>query len=582
MRKQRKKTGYALITILVIGLFSIAFLLALASIVTSAVHDISANKWTESLRNAAEIGIDYAVDQYNSIPGGLDPSSASAASSTSLLPSAYLQTAVANTGIPNVQVSITAARLLNTDVSNWGRIQSMSSIYSPQLDPTRTVSTFVAPVSLSAITNAPGGGYRMITSTASNGVISKSIQVILKARFDQPRIPSPLLALSPTTLQQSLFSSPFFSNGALRLNSSALTVQGYNTQIPGLTNPIHYQTLGRQTYAAYDLNLTTNTSAAIALGNTVAGDITIASNSSGGKTVALVPGVPAVNGGNGGTVDGRIISNGVITSNTIAPTTITAPTPATANVLANADTVNNPLPLRQPVNFNNPTVNNASTTQTTTAPVPSSTTAQNVSSLSNVVANNLTLNGTNSVTGDTGNYGFTGLSTDGLSKSVTINNANSPVSLFVSDSGSGQAINLNTQLFTSGNNATFNANGVTRGDPRNLQIYYQGTDAVTLTIGSKNFTGLIYAPNAPVEIKGTGNFNGAVVGGSVKVSLIGQLNLATDLTVASATRPPSGWKAPMAGAPGAFSANNKTSLLYQNGPNGPPILGWQPVTWQEF
>jgi hypothetical protein len=250
-------------------------------------------------------------------------------------------------------------------------------------------------------------------------------------------------------------------------------------------------------------------------------------------------------------------------------------------VLANADTVaaNSPSAPRQGLNSTSPTVVNGSssaTAQASVAPVPSSATAQALPPLSTVSEQGTTIQGTNAASGVSGNYGTVGMTTAGATQPVNIANASSPVSFFVQDSGTGQAINLNTQLLNSSNN-------VSGGDPRNLQIYYQGTDAVTLTIGSNNFTGLVYAPNAPVTIQGTGNFYGAVAGGSVNVTLVGQLNLATDLTVSSPTLPPTGWTAPMAGAASAFAANTKSSLEYQqNVPYGPQILGWQPVTWQEF
>jgi hypothetical protein len=576
----RKKKGYALVTILVIGLFSIAFLLALAGIVTSAVRVVSANKWSESLRNAAEIGIDYAVNQYNSQPGGLDPTNPGIASSTTTLPETYLQTTTANSGVPNVTVTITSTRLINTDTTDWGKLQTMSSIYSPQLDPTRTTSANSNPITPTNV-SAPGGGYRIITSTATNGIYSRSIQVILKARFDpppgSPSSGSPL-ALPLTTPQQSLFTSPLFSNGALALNSSSLLVQGYNTQTPNAQfPPVHTQSTGTQTYAAYNLNIITNTSAQVAVGNTVVGDVTVSSNSSGSNTVVQVPGLT-----NGGTIDGRVISNGIVTSSTVAPTTLTAPTSTTANVLANADTVGtSPTAPRQTLNETQPVQLTASSpvAQTTEAPVPSSATAQSIPSLSEVNAAGIPLQGANVQTGASGNYGTTGLTTSGATAPVNIangttNGIGSPVSFFVQDSGTGQAVNLNTQLLNSANN-------VPGGDPRNLQIYYQGTDAVTLNIGSNNFTGIIYAPNAPVTIQGNGNFYGGIAAGSVNITLVGQLNLATDLTVSSTNAPP-GWAAPMAGASTALQANTNGSLLYQNGPYGPPILGWQPVTWQEF
>ena len=105
--------------------------------------------------------------------------------------------------------------------------------------------------------------------------------------------------------------------------------------------------------------------------------------------------------------------------------------------------------------------------------------------------------------------------------------------------------------------------------------------AVTVNIsGGNNFSGLIYAPNAPVLISGTGNFYGGVVGGSVRATLNGIMYTYTDLSVTSSKAPP-GWTSPMTGAGTALTANQNEGLSYQLGPNGSVIQGWQPVTWQE-
>src|SRR5579883_2412658 len=141
----RKRKGYALISIIAIGFAAVAFLLAVAEIVTSSMRVTSANRWNELLRNAAEIGIDYAIDQYNSVPGGLDPPNPNATTSTIVLDPSYLQ----NCGVPNVSVTITSVRMINSDVSDWSQLQTISSTYSPQLDPTRTASLFLSPTSTS-------------------------------------------------------------------------------------------------------------------------------------------------------------------------------------------------------------------------------------------------------------------------------------------------------------------------------------------------------------------------------------------------------------------------------------------------
>ncbi len=561
----RKRKGYALISIIAIGFAAVAFLLAVAEIVTSSMRVTSANRWNELLRNAAEIGIDYAIDQYNSVPGGLDPPNPNATTSTIVLDPSYLQ----NCGVPNVSVTITSVRMINSDVSDWSQLQTISSTYSPQLDPTRTASLFLSPTSTSLM-SSPGGGYRVITSTASNGISSKSIRVVLRARFDPPPDLNNQLGGATPSYQSIFPSTPLFSNGSLQLNSSNLTIQGFNSQT-GQSNTAHSAVDSQNNpYAAYDLNVMTNTFAQLGPNNTIIGDLSVLSNSSGNAPIVQIPGLT-----NGGTIEGRLIGNGTIPTTgsnavVIAPSgpsgTVPAPGVGSANVLADADGGPNSTSTRQGLNASQPSNSPAGFSQTLLAPTPVSS-GTSLAPLAFMASNNESINGANSSNGITGNYSSMGLTTDGMSAGshVSIANSSGPVTIFVQDSGTNTAINLDTQFINA-------ANAGQTSSARNLQIYYQGTDAVNLKINGNTFTGIIYAPNAPVTISGTGTFNGGIVGGNVSVTLNGSMNLYTDLSTAPASSK-SGQQA--AQAPGG-------SLYYQSGANGPVIQGWQPVTWQEL
>jgi len=594
----RKQNGYALVTTIVIGFVAIGFLVTLAGIVTSSVRVLSANKYSESLRNAAEIGIEYAVSQYNSqSPCPLDPVGSTASLQTTLPSnSPYLVSANATSGSPNVTVTITVSKLVNP--SDWETsppsvtqptFSSISSIYSPELDPNRTVGSFKNLSStglLSPTSNltVSGGGYRIISSVATNGIYSRAITTVLKARFDLPPDGTQPLLPSGTT-PQNLFNSPMFSNGALTLASSSLTIEGYNSQTLQ-PNPIHTMTLPNgTTYNAYDLNVTTNSFAAIGTGNTISGDLTVSSNGSGSATVAQVSGGPTQ-----GTVDGRLSANGVISAQATAGVQPTSGD----NVLANADQVNQglPAPSRVGLNQTNPDiVNTPAAAQTLSAPVPSSASTQPFGSLSGLVQQP---DGSFSVQGatvSTGAYSTANLSTVGMTTSspAVIQDSSAPVTFYVQGAsfpspsgnaslpaGTPSGVYLDTQYLSTQNTA-----GGATGLGRNLQIYYSGTDAVTVNIsGGNNFSGLIYAPNAPVLISGTGNFYGGVVGGSVRATLTGTMYMYTDLSVTSSKAPP-GWTSPMTGAGTALTANQNAGLSYQLGPNGSVIQGWQPVTWQE-
>jgi hypothetical protein len=364
-------------------------------------------------------------------------------------------------------------------------------------------------------------------------------------------------------------------------------MQGYNSQTLQ-PNPLHTMTLPNgTTYSAYDLNVTTNSFASIAANSTIGGDLTVASNSSGSATVAQVSGGPTQ-----GTVDGRLSANGVISAQATAGTAAASGD----NVLANADQLSNSLAPRAGLNATTPDiVNTPAATQTLSAPVPSSASTQPFGALSGLVQ---LPDGTFSVQGatvSTGAYSTANLSTVGMNTGspAAIQDGSGSTTFYVQGAsfpspsgnsslpaGTPSAVYLDTQYLSTGNTASSASNGAT-GSARNLQIYYSGTDAVTVNIsGGNNFSGLIYAPNAPVLISGTGNFYGGIVGGAVKVTLSGTMNLYTDLSVTSAKAPP-GWTSPMTGAGPALTANQSAGLTYQLGPNGSVIQGWQPVTWQE-
>jgi hypothetical protein len=561
----RRKNGYALISIIVIGAFSLAFLLALASIVTSAVRAVSADKWAESLRDAAEVGIDYAVAKFNSEnPCSLDPENPSGmkATLTTALTSQYLQSLPATSGIPNVQVSIAVTQIL--DSSYFQTLRTSSSIYSAQLDPFNTAlaksaaPTWLSPASAMPL-NVTGGGYRIIESTATNGPYSRTIRVILKARFEPPPDgnPSPLLAgyASPST--GSYFNLPMFANQALQvLPNGALTVHGLNSA-SGLLDTTHTVNSPSGNYSAYDLNLTTNQQTQIGSLANIVGDVTVLSSASGANDVAMTP---------NGTIQGRLVTNGNPDTVTFDPSNFTvSATPGsvaqtTDTVKASADGGG-----RSGLNSSSPIQVNGSEqqiAQNQLAPVEVPSSPQALPQLSEIAQTLVPSTGGTS-------YEIAGLNTQSLSNPVVIQNQTNPATLFVDDSGlnSSQAIFLDTsKLQTS-----------TTADARNLQIYYQGTDSVTINIANGGtFNGLIYAPNAPVTIQSSGSnstFNGAVVGNSLNVTMSGTMNIYTDLGVSGLTS-------------ASGKANAAAGIQYQtatiNGQQTILVQGWQPVTWQEF
>ena len=58
MRQRSRKKGYALVSIIVIGLFAILFMLALAGMLLSLARSEAVTKQKSNLLDAAEIGLD--------------------------------------------------------------------------------------------------------------------------------------------------------------------------------------------------------------------------------------------------------------------------------------------------------------------------------------------------------------------------------------------------------------------------------------------------------------------------------------------------------------------------------------------
>lgn len=291
---KRKNTGAALLTILVIGLCSIVFMLALASIVTQSVRATSANKWSEEIRNAAEIGIDYAINQYNSTyPCQLEPDP-DKTEKTSLVPAEELAAGIVNgvtptTGIPNLTISIKVMRL--TTPLQWGWLEENSAIYSRQRDPNKSVSSgWQTPPSSNLKIGSPGG-YRIIEATASNDLITKTIRVVLEGQFTPP--PGETGPGETIKNELSFFDKPLFSNTTLSLNPSA----------GGTLNVYDSRGTDARAGNSYPITLTTNQLADIGGNTTVYGNVNVSSSgSTSSQKVALLD--------SSATIKGTLTTNG--------------------------------------------------------------------------------------------------------------------------------------------------------------------------------------------------------------------------------------------------------------------------------
>lgn len=545
---KRRPRGVALISILVIGMCSIIFLLALAAIVTNAVRNNASNRWVESLRNASEVGIDYVIDQFNTTyPCPLDPTvDDEDGMLETQLPAAVLQATPVNSitptpGIPNIKVKIRVKRL--KDPSAWGLLENFSSIYSSQLDFNKSTSSDWHLPPASNLQPETGGGYRVVESIATNGVFSRTIRVVLKAQFGTPPQGDGPAGGSAST-SQSYFSQPFFANSSLNLNPSggSLMVTGKSDANPtGKHLEPADPNFGNVPYAAYDLTLSSNQFASIggAATTTVVGNIQVASANSGSENVANIP-------NENGVVDGTVTTNGQFDSDNVTFKGSTDPAQDTSglnSVLANADGATADRAGRNryaPANPGN------SIDQYLMAPIQQPSSPSTLASLSSASDDGTPLSG---------DYSTSGLSSDGVSSPITVNNSSTPTRFFIQDTQGLSAVDINSTSFN-----------VDSTEPRNFQIWYEGNKPVTINV-SGDFNSLIYAPNAAVTLAGQGTFGGAIVGKTVDVTMAGNLLINTDLgDVANPT-----------------GANSKSGLGYKvDNTNSSVITGWKPVTWQEL
>lgn len=157
---------------------------------------------------------------------------------------------------------------------------------------------------------------------------------------------------------------------------------------------------------------------------------------------------------------------------------------------------------------------------------------------------NLSANSTMTLTA--GDYVTSSIAISGNAR-LSVDSTNGPINIYVAGSGSSNGI-------------TIGGNGISNSSqPGNLRIWYAGNGNVQLG-GNGTLAAVIYAPNAPVLIRGNGNIVGAVVGGSIDEG--GNGSVVYDNTLSSA--------GPMYYPTGQSSAT------------GQSVQNFQTVSWYEF
>ncbi|MBZ0189652.1 MAG: hypothetical protein K8F91_25620, partial [Candidatus Obscuribacterales bacterium] len=130
-RTRRENNGYALIAVLSIGAFASIFLLSLVAMTDSLIRSDSMQKQKAVLLDAAETGLDFAINDLNMgimhVTEGstVDPTVEEAFKETQL-PADYLPDPS-----QNLTVKIRVSRLDNTTIES---IKAQSYLYNPSKD----------------------------------------------------------------------------------------------------------------------------------------------------------------------------------------------------------------------------------------------------------------------------------------------------------------------------------------------------------------------------------------------------------------------------------------------------------------
>ena len=561
----RTNSGYALVSVMVLGVFAVIFMLAVAGMIISIMQSETVAKQKSNLLDAAEVGLDYALDNINqSIETGelsqfeILPNNMSL---TVPLPSDYLDDS-------RISVNMRLKKLSSEDALNhldWGLLAV------PQMEPVEANPRFANPIRGGVGNPTNDSAIRVLEVTATANKFSQSVRAVLTPRNDQP-----IGAATPAGMSsQSLFPNVgIFAVSRLnmrpRTDGGSLSVQSlvdHANPDPGIDPSTGRPSANQRTGNSYSLTVQSNQQATIGKNTSLIGNLKVTNNTiSAPNDIANIV--------DNGTIYGRVDSNSG--TNTSLEATNGATEQVTDNVLANSErlleselsnprTAPNDVPVNSSIGESPTGVNPAPSTAVQGVDTTGdgiANTNNDLSSFLNEVSTGskaVMNHGVNPSNGDTDVYQF---KTSGIDATTTGNlpiievpssNAN-PTQIYVDGSNADTAIEIDSSRFKN-----------MSSDPRNLQLFYDGTSDVSINVNGVDFSGLVYAPNARVSINGTGNFNGAIVGDRVNVRLNGQLRLDTALSDDSTSSSSSSIPVP--------------SINYSGGNVG--VFGYQASTFQE-
>lgn len=563
MKRNRKSEGYALVSIIVIGLFAIMLLLALGGMLVSVAQSEAVSKQKAGLLNAAEIGLEYVL---------YDIKRANAADESTY--DLKDDSPPINVNVPadwlEDSQTVVKARVWKPSSSDLQKVETYSLLWSPQIDPSQaSASNFAEPVR-SAISDADSEYYhiKVIDVTASRGIFSKSLRVIA----------SPLGGDSSQSLGAATnFINPaanFPAVGVLAISNLSIAPEGGNLTVSDPTNSFD----GSGPYR-YSLNIQSNKQISIKGGSNSVdiGANVVASNNSNGA-----PGDFVTTDGNT-TIHGRLETNGgdPYSENFVAQNG-TQPNSTADNVLADADKVqsgnpdldrggDNTVPIATDAGGDSIKVNPVPTSPVGSLSVNGHNTSNQLPSFLNTLSEgNFTdpgttitmTNGIDSSGNTVSSYVVDSLSIgDSVAKVQIPADISQPVKIYVQGNNFETAVDIDASRFSN------------LGSPENLQIYYSGPKDVNIKLNSAQFNGLIYAPNAKVNVLNgdtssvSQSFSGAIVGNEVNVSMRGRMNLLPDPSSAASS--------------GANSDSGSGSGQYLNGLPSKQFTSFKVVSYQE-
>lgn len=474
-------------------------LLALGSMLVSIAQSEAVSKHKAGLLNAAETGLEYVLYDIKRANSANEPTYDFGDDSPPVTVN------VPTSWIDDDQMTV-KARVWKIRDEDLQKVETYSLLWSPQMDPSQTdTSSYGSPVR-SKIKPSESEFFhtKVIAVTASRGVFSKSIRAIAMPSLNSGASPANFPDVGILAVSNLNFSPP---------DGLSLTVKSDQGII------------GNGPFS-YALTVQSNKRAEFNNGVTIEGNLLVSNN------LGSAPNEIVISDGQS-QIKGRLYSNSGETNGFKAWADDTSSPAIDENVLSNADLVQGQ-PTRDSSNLP-PIDTNAGQSGKGVDLVPTIG-EREVSTEDGTTSNNWnaylnTLPDSEKIIGS----GSSEKELSFIADSLVVNDPDTTikfdalkeVKIYIQGNNSEEAVNIDASRIEYSESTT----------PANFQIYYNGSNQVNITLNGSPFKGMIYAPNATVQVSNgnnttgsntTGSFDGAIVGDKVNVLMSGQMNLIAD------------------------------------------------------